>query len=157
MKSFTQVYNQSKAEVLGQRKALIESQKAAVINVLKEEYMITCKMSELSPQRKEEMAMKLKEYWSPKKGLTNAGVRLLNENKISLSKDSTMEDIKLYITKQTKKNLQQITECFRANCANVVVESFNDEIKAMVGRKLKENFIKNVVWDIVSNRIKNGL
>ena len=51
MKSFTQVSHQSKAEVLGQRKALIESQKAAVINVLQEEYMIPCKLSELSPQR----------------------------------------------------------------------------------------------------------
>ena len=76
-------------------------------------------------------------------------------SRLAMSADASLPLI--YITKQTKKNLQQITECFRANCANVVVESFNDEIKAMVGRKLKENFIKNVVWDIVSNRIKNGL
>jgi len=70
MKSYSQVYNNSKAEVLSQRKAIIESQKAAVVNVLKENYMITGKMSELDADKKAEMAKKLAVYWSPKNGLT---------------------------------------------------------------------------------------
>lgn len=47
MKSFTAVYNKSKREVTEQRNKILESQKVAIINVLKEEYMITGKISDL--------------------------------------------------------------------------------------------------------------
>ena len=156
MKSYSQVYNNSKAEVLSQRKAIIESQKAAVVNVLKENYMITGKMSELDADKKAEMAKKLAVYWSPKNGLTQAGIKLLNENVLTLSKDSTVADVKLYIEKQTRKNIEPITEAFRMGRQDAVVSSFNEEIVPMIGRRLKDKFIINTVWDIVGNRIKNG-
>lgn len=157
MKSYSQVYNVSKTEVLNQRKAVYDSQKAAIVNVLKENYMITGKISDLDPKKKAEMAKRLAEYWSPKTGINAAGIRLLNENVITLSKDSTIDDIRLYIQKQTRKNLEQITECFRMGQGSVVVESFNEEIKPMIGKKIKERFIINTVWDIIGKRIKNGL
>ena len=40
---------------------------------------------------------------------------------------------------------------------SVVVESFNEEIKPMIGKKIKEKFIINTVWDIIGKRIKDGL
>ena len=40
---------------------------------------------------------------------------------ITLSPNSTKEDIRLYIQKQTKKNLVAITEAFRSGNGNVVV------------------------------------
>lgn len=157
MKSYSQVYNNSKAEVLEQRNALIESQKTAVVNVLKENYMITGKMKDLSPEKKAEMLKKLLEYWNPKTGINAAGIKLLNENMITLSPNSTSADIRLYIQKQTKKNLLQITECFRMNRRDAVVESFNDEIKPMIGKKVKEKVIIDTVWEIIAPRIKAGL
>jgi len=157
MKSYSQVYNKSKSAVLEERKAVIESQKTAVVNVLKENYMITGKISDLAPEAKAEMAKRLAEYWSPKTGLKPAGVKLLTENMITLSPNSSKEDIKLYITKQTKKNILQITEAFRMNQANAVVDSFNEDIAPMLGKKLKSKFIINTVWEIVGSRIKQGL
>jgi hypothetical protein len=157
MKSYSQVYNASKADVLGQRKAIFDTQKIAIVNVLKEEYMITGKMSELPADKKKDMAKRVLEYWSPKTGINAKGIKLLNENVITLSPNSNIEDIKLYIQKQTKKNIEQLTECFRAGETKVIVETFNDDIKSMIGRSLKEKFIVNTVWDIISNRIKNGL
>ena len=157
MKSFTAVYNKSKREVTARREQIFESQKVAIINVLKEEYMITGKISELPVKDKEMMAERLKQYWSPKNGINEAGVKLLNENMITLSPNSSKEDIKLYIVKQTKKNLMQITECFRSNRVDVIVESFNEEIQPMINKKLKEKFIINTVWEIVEDRIKHGL
>lgn len=157
MKSYSQVYNNSKAQVLEQRNALIESQKTAVVNVLKENYMITGKMKDLSPEKKAEMLKKLLEYWNPKTGINAAGIKLLNENMITLTPNSTSADIRLYIQKQTKKNLLQITECFRMNRRDAVVESFNDEIKPMIGKKVKEKVIIDTVWEIIAPRIKAGL
>ena len=157
MKSFSTVYNKSKKQVLEAREKLYESQKVAVINVLKETYMITGNMSDLPVDQKKEMAKKVFEYWSPKTGINKAGIKLLNENMITLSPNSTKEDIRLYIQKQTKKNLVAITEAFRSGNGNVVVETFKNDIEPAVGKTLKESFITNTVWNLISNRIKLGL
>ena len=157
MKSFSTVYNNSKKQVLEAREKLYESQKVAVINVLKETYMITGNMSDLPVDQKKEMAKKVFEYWSPKTGINKAGIKLLNENMITLSPNSTKEDIRLYIQKQTKKNLVAITEAFRSGNGNVVVETFKNDIEPAVGKTLKESFITNTVWNLISNRIKLGL
>ena len=157
MKSFSTVYKKSKKQVLDAREKLYESQKVAVINVLKETYMITGNMSDLPVHQKKEMAKKVFEYWSPKTGINKAGIKLLNANMITLSPNSTKEDIRLYIQKQTKKNLVAITEAFRSGNGNVVVETFKNDIEPAVGKTLKESFITNTVWDLISNRIKLGL
>ena len=157
MKSFSTVYNKSKKQVLEAREKLYESQKVAVINVLKETYMITGNMSDLPADQKKEMAKKVFEYWSPKTGINKAGIKLLNENMITLSPNSTKEDIRLYIQKQTKKNLVAITEAFRSGNGNVVVETFKNDIEPAVGKTLKESFITNTVWNLISERIKFGL
>ena len=157
MKSFSTVYNKSKKQVLEAREKLYESQKVAVINVLKETYMITGNMSDLPADQKKEMAKKVFEYWSPKTGINKAGIKLLNENMSTLSPNSTKEDIRLYIQKQTKKNLVAITEAFRSGNGNVVVETFKNDIEPAVGKTLKERFITNTVWNLSSNRIKLGL
>lgn len=157
MKSFSTVYNNSKKQVLEAREKLYESQKVAVINVLKETYMITGNMSELPESKKREMAKKVFEYWSPKTGINKAGIKLLNENMITLSPKATKEDIRLYIQKQTKKNLVAITEAFRSGNGKYVVETFKNDIEPVIGKTLKETFITNTVWNLISNRIKLGL
>lgn len=156
MKSFSTVYNKSKKQVLDARNQLYESQKKAIIKVLKETYMITGNLSDLPIDKKKTMAKKIMEYWSPKTGINKAGIKLINENMITLSPNSTKEDIKLYIQKQTKKNLIAITEAFREGNGNVVVDTIKKDIEPVLGKKIKSDFITNTVWNLVSNRIKNG-
>ena len=157
MKSFSTVYNKSKKQVLETKQKLYESQKEKVINVLKETYMITGNMSDLPINQKKEMAKKILEYWSPKTGINKAGIKLINENMITLSPNSTKEDIRLYIKKQTKKNLIAITEAFRSGNGNVVVATVKEDIEPVIGKKLKESFITDTIWNLISNRIKLGL
>ena len=103
------------------------------------------------------MANRLREYWSPKTGINSNGVRLLNENVITLSKNSNAADIKLFIQKRTKKNLVQILECFRSGRQDLVVESFQEEIGPMIGGKnLKSDFIIDTVWGIIGKKMKTG-
>ena len=156
MKSFTTVYNNSRKRVIEAREKLYESQKVAVINVLKENYMITGNLTDLPVDKQKEMAKRLMEYWSPKTGITKAGITLLNENMITLSKSSGKDDIRMYIQKQTKKNLISITESFKAGNGKVVTDTFRDDIKNLTGKTIKESFITNTVWDLVQNRIKMG-
>lgn len=157
MKSFTAVYNNSKKTVLAERAALFESQKIAIVNALKENYMITRPISEMSLDAQKEFAQKLFEYWSPKTGINKAGLALLNENELALSPRSTKEDIKLYIEKQVKKHLAAITESYRRNNISAVTEALKEDIEPKIQKTLKETFINNTVWNIVSERIKLGM
>ena len=75
---------------------------------------------------------------------------------ITLSKSSGKDDIRMYIQKQTKKNLIAITEAFKAGNGKVVTDTFRDDIKNLTGKTIKESFITNTVWDLVQNRIKMG-
>ena len=157
MKSFSTVYNRSKKNVLNARYNLYESQKKQIIKVLKETYMITGSLSDLSEANQKKMAKKILEYWSPRTGINKAGIKLLTENMISLNSNSTKEDIRLYIQKQTKRNLDEITEAFRSGNGNVVVETFKQNMEPMLGKSVKESFITNTIWNLISNRIKLGI
>lgn len=157
MKSFSTVYNRSKKNVLDNRHNLYESQKKQIIKVLKETYMITGNLSDLPAPQQQQMAKKILEYWSPRTGINKAGVKLLTENMITLSPTSTKEDIRLYIQKQTKKNLLEITEAFRSGNGSVVVETFKKAIEPAIGKAIKESFITDTIWNLISNRIKLGL
>jgi len=157
MRTYNQVFNQSKKEVLDQRKAVFDKQKIAVVNVLKENYGIDGKIDDLSKKEKEKMLQRLLEYWSPKTGINEKGVKLIRESIIVLNENSTADDIRAYIRKRAYRNAQQMIECFRAGRQDVIVESFNEEIQPLVGKPLKQKFIINTVWDVVSRRIKNGI
>jgi hypothetical protein len=127
------------------------------VNVLKEAYMITGNVSDMPADVQKEMAQRVLEYWSPKTGINKAGVKLLTENEITLTPRSTKDDIKLYIEKQVKKHLGAITEAYRNSNVTAVTEAFKEDIEPKVKKTLKESFINNTVWNVISNRIKNGI
>ena len=83
--------------------------------------------------------------------------KILNENELTLTTRSNKEDIKLYIAKQVKKNLVAITEAYRQNNIAAVTDAFKDDIEPQIHKTLKESFINNTIWEIISDRIKNGL
>lgn len=106
MRTYNQVLNQSKKEVLEQRKAVFDKQKIAVVNVLKENYNIQCKMEELPKEEQEQMLKRLLEYWNPKTGINEKGIKLIQENVIVLNEKSTVDDIRLYIKKMAYRNIE---------------------------------------------------
>lgn len=157
MRSYSQVYNTSRTEVQEQRRKVVEAQKVAIVNVLKENYSISGKISDLDSKTKEKLAKKLAEYWSPKTGLNNAGVTFINEHRLVLTPKSPISDVKEYIRRMALKNIQEVTECFRHGQTSVIVESYNNEIHSMMGKMIKENFIIDTVWSVVADRIKKGV
>ena len=157
MKNFNTVYNSSRQQVLKERAAMYESQKVAIVKVLKENYMVTGNISDLPAEEQKKFAARLLEYWSPKTGIKKEGVKLLNENELTLSPASNKEDIKLYIEKQVRKHLVAMTEAYRQNNANAVVEAIKADVEPKIHKTLKESFVNNTVWNIISDRIKFGL
>jgi len=119
--------------------------------------MITGNISDLPADQQKQFATRLLEYWSPKTGIKKEGVKLLNENELTLSPASNKEDIKLYIEKQVKKHLVAMTEAYRQNNANAVIEAIKADVEPKIQKTLKESFVINTVWNLISDRIKLGL
>ena len=157
MRNYNLVCKDSNQEVLQQKAAILETQKVAVINALKEMYMITGKISSLPYELQEEMKTRVLEYWSPKTGLTKAGVRLLNEQEIVINKKSSKDDLRLYIEKQVKKHYQTILESYRNQNVTAVVDAFKEDLLLKTGRNINENFINNTVWKLLEDRFKLGI
>ena len=81
----------------------------------------------------------------------------MNENELTLSPASNKEDIKLYIEKQVKKHLVAITESYRQNNVGLVTEAIKADVEPKIHKTLKESFVNNIVWNLISDRIKFGL
>lgn len=155
MKSFNTVYNNSKQAVLSERSKIYEQQKIAVIKILKEQYMIKGKILDLPKTKQNAFTKKVLEYWSPKTGLKSAGKKLINENIINLTPQSTTLDIKKYIINETKKNIDIITSAFKTDNVKLIVESFKADIQPKIKKNLYESSIRNIMWSVVSEKLKN--
>lgn len=156
MKNFTEVYKNSKKEVLEQRATIIENQKVAVIKALKEMYMITGKVTELPKKMQDEMTRRVLEYWNPRTGLTKAGNQLLTENKIIINQRSTKPDIKLYIETQVKVHFNSIVEAYRNSNVDGVIEAFKTDLFNKTNRRIQDKFIKDTVWGLLESRFREG-
>lgn len=156
MRNFNQVYTSSKKEVLAQKAQILESQRIAVVKAIKEMYMITIPFKDMPKADLEILKNKVLEYWNPITGLNKAGERLLNENEITINKNSNKDDLRLYIEKQTKKHLTAILEAYRRCDVNAVVKAFKDDICQRTKRNVNEAFIRNTVWNLIEGKIKTG-
>lgn len=156
MKNFTEVYKNSKHEVLAQRAALVEAQKVEVIKALKEMYMVTGKVTELPKKMQDEMTRRVLEYWNPKSGLTKAGQTLLTEKKIFINSRSTKEDIKLYIESQVRTHYNTIVEAYRNSNVDAVTEAFKCDLFEKTNRRITDKFIKETVWKLLESRFREG-
>lgn len=155
MKSFSTVYNKSKQEVLEANQAMINRQKGMVLEKLKTEYMITGKLLDLPNRQQQKLAKILLEYWKPKTGLTEAGKKYLETDILALNENSSKADITKYIKHETKKNIDNIVESFLRGKGKLVVEAFKRNIEPQIKKSLSGESVKDVVWGVISERMKN--
>lgn len=154
MKSFNTVYNNSKKYVLNERNKVLTEERKKVVNILKEEYMISGDILSLPKTKQNNLAKKVLEYWQPKKGLTKAGKKLIEGHIINLTPLSDNNDIKKYIQNETKKNIGQVIEMFKTDNVKLLIESFKADIEPKVQKILLSESIRDIVWNIIKDKIK---
>lgn len=156
MRSFSIIYKEQKQNKIAELKEAYRQQKIEVCKALKQNYMIDTKIKDMSSSQKAWFMSKVYEYWSPESGLNENGVALLNENKIALTKNSTHKDISRFIINETKKNAQLFVNSFKNNTSHLLIESMKEEIKEKTGRTIVESSIRDLVWNLISEKIKIG-
>ena len=118
--------------------------------------MIDCKVNDLPAEKKAWFASKVLEYWNPNTGINENGLALLSENKLALTSNSSKEDIKKYIINETKKNSAIVINAFKTNTSQMLIESMKEDIQEKTGKSLKESVVRDIIWNIIAEKIKIG-
>ena len=137
MRSFKEVLNSSREQVLESRKLQINQQKIAILENIKSNLMITCKIKELSAKKQQQVLDILLEYWSPKKGINKAGIKLLEENRMAIDRKSTPETVELFARKEVKDHINEFKSAFVNNNGRLIVKRLQENIESRIGRRIK--------------------
>lgn len=156
MRSFSTIYKEQKQNRMAEINESYRQQKIEICKALKQNYMIESRVKDMSPADKARLSKKILEYWSPISGINSNGVALLNENKLALDKSSSKKDISRYIINETKKNYQLVISAFKNNTSKELVESMKEDIKEKTGRVINESSIRDIMWNLVADKIKIG-
>lgn len=155
MRSFKEVLNSSKDQVLESRKNQIEQEKIALLEHIKTNLMITCKIKELNEKAQKEVLNILLEYWSPKKGINKAGVKFLNENSFAISENSSAKNVELFAKKEVKDHINEFVNAFVCGNGKLIVEKLQNNIQCKISREIKFNPLYEMVSNLVFTEMKN--
>lgn len=154
MRSFKEVLNSSREQVLESRKLQIDQQKIALLESIKSNLMITCKIKELPKNKQKEVLDILLEYWSPKKGINKAGIKLLEEGKLAIDAKSEPHAIELFAKKEVKDHINEFMCAFVQNRGKQIVSRLQENIESRIGRKVKFDALFEMTSSIVVQKLK---
>lgn len=101
MKNYAHVYKNSK-KVVNEAKAIdIDKEHRQILEAVKKEFGIVS-FAGLNESEKNTYKSMILEYWSPKTGLTDAGIKFINESKMTLSEKSSDDVISAFVKREVK-------------------------------------------------------
>ena len=109
----------------------------AILENIKSNLMITCKIKELPAKKQQQVLDILLEYWSPKKGINKAGIKLLEENRMAIDRKSTPETVELFARKEVKDHINEFKSAFVNNNGRLIVKRLQENIESRIGRRIK--------------------
>lgn len=155
MKSFKEVLLESKKSKADIQKGKFDGEKRQLLEKLKKDYLITGKIKDSSPSIQRNILKALLEYWNPKNGINKKGIDYINEGKISISKNSTSENIKKFALSEVKNNIKDFTNAFTNGQGQNVVIKLQENIEMKTGKKIKFKSLFENVCTLISQKIKN--
>ena len=109
MRSFSDIQNDYNVKVNESKKLTIDSERVQLLGAIKREYGIAS-FNSLSESERKVYTNMINSMWTPTEGLNDAGLKFINESEVTLTKDSSVEEIKKYILDDFKKNWQGYLE-----------------------------------------------
>lgn len=154
MRGFNQVLNESKQEVLSARQSKIDNERVAILEAVKTDYMITSKFKELPVSEQQKLKSVILEYWNPKTGLTSKGLKFLNEGESILTKDSDINDVKHFIEKTVKRDIDEYLKSSYNGTGKQIVSKLQKEVESMIGKRIKYQFVLDTVVEVITPKLK---
>ena len=153
MKTFSSAYYTSRKESIAEKTALVEQEHAKIVAAMKKEFGINS-FSALNESEKASYRSMLNAMWNKETGLTDKGIKFLNEAAAPLTPESTPEQIKKSFQREIKANVNNYLSicCGNSNSWEDAVKLKN-KIEADVNHKLSAKDCKTWIYEIVSAEI----
>lgn len=146
MKSFSTAYYNSRKEAKADREALIEQEHARLVAAIKREYCVN-NFSVLNEDERASYRSLVNKMWSKENGLTEAGLKFINESIMVLTPDSTPEQIERAFRKGVKADMGNYIAMIAGNGTNWEdAKALKAKIEAEIGRKLSIRDCKKWIY-----------
>lgn len=157
MKKFKSVLLESKNEVLEMRKKKVSKEHKLILESVKDEYNVT-DFSLLPKDKKQAMKSLILEFWNPKTGITNKGIKFINESVTTLTPDSTGEDIKKYVNALVNKNINTFLQSIQ-NPEKIkrLIDKVHNSIMDMTKKKIKREQLARLIQDTLAPAMKKRI
>lgn len=157
MKKFKSALLESKNEVLEMRKKKVSKEHKLILESVKDEYNIT-DFSLLPKDKKQAMKSLILELWNPKTGITNKGIKFINESVTTLTPDSTGEDIKKYVNALVNKNINTFLQSIQ-NPEKIkrLIDKVHNSIMDMTKKKIKREQLARLIQDTLAPAMKKRI
>lgn len=157
MKKFKSALLESKNEVLEMRKKKVSKEHKLILESVKDEYNIT-DFSLLPKDKKHAMKSLILELWNPKTGITNKGIKFINESVTTLTPDSTGEDIKKYVNALVNKNINTFLQSIQ-NPEKIkrLIDKVHNSIMDMTKKKIKREQLARLIQDTLAPAMKKRI
>ena len=158
MKSFDNVYNKSKKQIINEQQKSYASDKAKLIATIKHEYGVQ-DFNSVSESERESYKSMIDEMWNPNTGINEKGIKFINESAAVLTEKSTDEQIEKFFKKEIKANAEKIVKCLvgcgECNCPSEVKANIEASTKRKLSNKTAKNWMYSVITDFVGSKIKS--
>ena len=157
MKSFSSVYNNSRKEAKEEKQLIIEQEHVKIVNAMKKEFGVN-DFGKLSDKEKQSYRSMLNEMWNRETGITEKGIKFLNEAAAPLTKDSTPEQIEKQFKKEIKANLVALFATLNSDTPNFEhAKKAKANIEAQVGHKISSKDCKTWMYEIMSKYLADKI
>ncbi len=157
MKSFSTAYYTSRKESKAEKDAIIEQEHVKIVTAMKHEFGFN-NFSVLSEAEKKSYRSMLNEMWTRENGLTEKGVRFLNEAAAPLTKDSSPEQIEKQFKKEIKANIIALVATLNSDTPNFEhAAKAKKMIEEQVGHKLSNKDCKTWMYDVMAKYLADKI
>lgn len=157
MKSFSSVYYNSRKETRVEKALIVEQEHAKIVNAMKKEFGVN-DFGKLPEKERESYRSMLNEMWNRETGITEKGIKFLNEAAAPLTKDSTPEQIEKQFKKEIKANVIALVATLNSDTPNFEhAKKAKQNIEAQIGRKLSSKDCKTWMYEIMSKYLADKI
>lgn len=153
MKSFNEALAESKRMTLNAKSNEIEYQKVALLERIKQDWMIDGKLKDLNESRRKEVLNHLLLYWDAKTGINKAGIKYLQEGRMTVNESSTPSEIKLFACNEVKRNIGQFCFAFAQGRGKEVVKKLQENLRVLTGKSVRFNSLYENTLVIIQKKI----
>lgn len=157
MRNFKDVYNDNKSKVDENLKIVADKERVELLAAIREEYGVK-NFNSLSESEKSQFKKLINEMWNPNTGLNERGRLLVNESKMTLSSESTPEQVQKFFSKAIKNDIGNFLLWLASDGVNGQSPiKVKKDIEAQVGKKIDSKVLKNMLFEILCGYLKTKI